>query len=78
MSVPQACRLLDATQARYGMASKAGRAALAHVKASITTAGEGAAIRRAAAGELSHQAVNETSPYNADWVGACLLATGTP
>jgi hypothetical protein len=76
ITAAKACALLNATQAAYGMAGAKGRRVLAYVEAHISTAGEGAAIKRAVAGELAHPAVNNTSAYNGDWVNDCMLATG--
>jgi hypothetical protein len=72
--VARACHLLSATQAAYGMSGAQGRRMLAYVKAHVSTAGEGAAIKRAAAGELAHPPVHNMSAYNADWVNDCMLA----
>jgi hypothetical protein len=69
----QACQMLNTTQAAYGMSGTRGRRALAYVEAHISPAGEGAAIKRAVAGELAHPPVHNMSAYNADWVNDCMV-----
>jgi hypothetical protein len=74
ITAAKACRLLNAAQAAYGMSGARGRRVLAYVEAHISAGGEGAAIKRAVAGELAHPPVHNTSAYNAEWVNDCMMA----